>query len=60
MISEDVFSEMKNLKKLILDGNEIESMSAGSFAGLDNLESLSLDECGLKDKNQTDLFEKMP
>ncbi|PAV63288.1 hypothetical protein WR25_02405 isoform B [Diploscapter pachys] len=59
-LPEDVFSEMKNLKKLILDGNEIESMSASSFAGLDSLESLSLDDCGFKNKNQTDLFEKMP
>ncbi|GMT07467.1 hypothetical protein PENTCL1PPCAC_29641, partial [Pristionchus entomophagus] len=44
------FRKLKNLKKLVLDGNEL-VLDEDFFEGLDKLETLSMDECDFDDKN---------
>lgn len=47
-ISPTTFSKMTSMKRLILSGNDLNSLEAGLFGNLTSLESLELNFCGLR------------
>ncbi|KAF2883601.1 hypothetical protein ILUMI_22568 [Ignelater luminosus] len=55
-ISATTFSQMTNMKRLVLSGNDLNNLEAGLFGGLKRLESLELNNCGLRRPLNATLF----
>lgn len=57
-LDDGIFDKLVNLNKLVLDGNRELQLTRKTFGNLENLKTISLDDCGLKTLDE-DIFKKL-